>query len=49
MNINNKFFLHIIFSAILLLIIFTTFCDTFSSDKVEIDEISLASIVFLGK
>lgn len=34
-------------SAILLLIIYTTFCDTFSNDNINIDFISLMSVVFL--
>ncbi|XP_064636814.1 sodium/bile acid cotransporter 7-like [Lineus longissimus] len=34
-------------SAILLLIIYTTFCDTFSHKDIEIDELSLITIVFM--
>lgn len=34
-------------SATLLLIIYTTFCDTFSHDDIDIDELSLMSIVAL--
>lgn len=34
-------------SAILLLIIYTTFCDTFANEDINIDFISLMSIVFL--
>ncbi|KAJ8297621.1 hypothetical protein KUTeg_024152, partial [Tegillarca granosa] len=34
-------------SAILLLIIYTTFCDTFSHGDIEIDELSLISVTFI--
>lgn len=36
-------------SAILILIIYTTFCDTFTHSDISIDGPSLFSIVFLGK
>lgn len=38
-----------IFSCILLLIIYTTFCDTFSNANIGIDFISLMSVIFLSK
>lgn len=41
MNIN--------FSAILLLIIYTTFCDTFLQTDTHLDFLSLISIVFLSE
>ena len=39
----------ICFSAILLLIIYTTFCDTFQQTDIHLDFLSLLSIVFLSE
>lgn len=39
----------IYFSAILLLIIYTTFCDTFLQTDTHLDFLSLISIVFLSE
>ncbi len=40
---------HFHFSCVLLFIIYTTFCDTFSHEEVDIDKIGLLSIALLGE